>query len=66
MAAILNPDLVLSGKINDPHVVERVKYYLSKIEGNVGAYTPSRGFNFALESVSNYIGKRDSLKKGPS
>jgi len=51
----MNPDLVLSGKLNDPDVCERVKFYLSKIDGNVGAYTSSRGFNFALDSVCKYI-----------
>ena len=55
MSGLMNPDLVFSGKLNDPDVLERTKFYLSKIEGNVGAYTSSRGFNFALESVSKFI-----------
>jgi len=42
-----------------------VKFYLSKIEGNVGAYTSSRGFNFALESVSKFIALRDGMSQRP-
>lgn len=62
----MNPDLVLSGKLNDPDVCERVKFYLSKIDGNVGAYTSSRGFNFALDSVCKYIAQRDGVTRPKS
>ena len=51
-----------SNKIEDPKVVERVNWYLSRIEGNIGAYSESRGLKFVRESIVKYIANRDNLK----
>lgn len=65
LSAIHSPDLIKEMQVPD-EVKDRAHKILDATGGEIGAYTPIKGYKFVIDHVAEFIRKRDGIQINPN
>eukprot|EP00938_MAST-03A_sp_MAST-3A-sp1_P006033 g6033.t1 len=66
LSLVTNPSLMEHKSIFSEQARARAKQYLNAIQGGVGAYSQSQGFEIVRKEVASFISKRDGFPSNPN